>query len=684
MGGRDLSAGYLTETWRKIDWRAAEKKLSGLQRELTISAKEKDWKRVEELQDKITSDLDIRCLAVNHIASSHSGPGVDKVRWRNDSDKMLAAFDLNPADYRARPYRQIILETNHNGKQRRAALPTYFDRAMSRLYVFALAPVTEALADRGSFAFRQGRSTQDALDYVKLCLQDKDAPQIAVIADIKSYYARIQHDWILEHVPLDKHVLEEFLTSGIVFAGGLFENNGRGISEGSNISPYIGNFALDGLERYLAFGLHRGKDPDWRHGFMVRFADDIMVAVRTLTEADKVIRMLNHFLAKRGVVLSPSKTHIRNVNEGFDFLSQHFQKREGILDVAPSRESVARMSGECREIIYDRRLSPRKIIEKLNRKLSGFATYHKFSDAREAFKEIDEAIQAALLDTVGERYANKTTKELIGRYWTCRKPKTHYFSVPQDRSQYVIHLQDIPLAIHRPLDLTKNPYEHPEYFEKRNHARAIHNISGDYAKLWRRQNGRCLYCGQPILIDQDKEVVRIDESLPAKKGNQAYIHALCSDSTFEFYRIPDDVDYMKPYEVIEVLRKIDDGLYAQGRERKRPKRWKYQKLEEFFFKQESPTVKLTFTEVEEIIGAPLPAGARKNSATWDGFSRAWKDQGYERDRLDIANETVVWKRSAAHLVPLNIPKVFLTRKIPENAKFELEQYFDAVIREYGL
>ena len=55
---------------------------------------------------------------------------------------------------------------------------------------------------------------------------------------------------------MDKRVLAEFLNAGIVFAGELFPAEDIGISEGSNISPYLGNFVLDRLQKHIFNGLH--------------------------------------------------------------------------------------------------------------------------------------------------------------------------------------------------------------------------------------------------------------------------------------------------------------------------------------------------------------------------------------------------------------------------------------------
>lgn len=68
---------YLAQLWDQIDWNAAESKLAGLQRRLSIAAFRKDDKGIVDLQKRIVRDLDIKCLAVRHVVNSTSSPGVD-------------------------------------------------------------------------------------------------------------------------------------------------------------------------------------------------------------------------------------------------------------------------------------------------------------------------------------------------------------------------------------------------------------------------------------------------------------------------------------------------------------------------------------------------------------------------------------------------------------------------------
>lgn len=109
-----------------------------------------------------------------------------------------------------------------------------------------------------------GRSRQDAIVAVENLFSGKNAPEYYVYIDIKSFYATIQHRWLLSHVPIKKEVLSEMLNAGLLFSGELFPSYGSGISEGSPLSPAIANFTLDrfkcSLHDYILSFRHSQRD----------------------------------------------------------------------------------------------------------------------------------------------------------------------------------------------------------------------------------------------------------------------------------------------------------------------------------------------------------------------------------------------------------------------------------------
>lgn len=687
----EFSDEYLARLWESIDWAAAEEKLATWQSELTIAAFRKDEKAIQGIQKRIVRDTDIKCLAVRHVANSGSGPGVDGVRWKTNAQMMRAAMSLSSKDYKAQPLRQINLIAKNTGKERKTGIPTYHDRAMSVLYGYSLIPVAEAQAERKSFAFRPGRSTQDAQAYVLECLKGSNAPTIVVCADIKAYFAHIHHSWLLKHVPMDKKVLREMLSVGMVFAGELFPADGEGISEGSNLSPYLGNFVLDGLQKHIYQCLYGSGPIDYANGNLIRFADDILVFVRTRSEADRVTSSLSEFLAERGLILSSEKTSIRSIDEGFDFLSQTFIRKGSYIYSYPSEKAVERFISALQETIREFRKSQRDLIVLLNQKLQGWANYHRFSDAYEAFKRVDTAVQTALLESALAKHPRLPRKKVISKYWYKEADGRHCYALPEDKSIRVIRLADTILLQHQPIKTNANPYVERDYIESRTQEKAIRNVTGKYHAIWERQSGRCFYCGRKILTDQPRTTVQIDLSKPPSIKNSAYIHKICQQNAFEIYRTMEDVEAMRPYDILAVLGEIGATPPKGTRYKKEiPDTWKHIKFKQYLAACTASTVTLTFKELEKIDGRPLPMSARKDRGWWyprqncNSIAEAWLTEGYSVKYIDLGKEKIQLVRDAAGVSKLRIPKALTDRKIPDNAIYELEQHMAYIIRKYEL
>jgi len=587
--------------------------------------------------------------------------------------------------------RQILITAKNTGKERRPRIPTYYDRAMNVLYGYSLIPVTEAMAERKSFAFRPGRSTQDAHAYVLEALKGNDAPEYVVCGDIKAYYSHIQHSWLLKNVPMDKRVLSEFLNAGIVFAGKLFPAQDEGISEGSNISPYLGNFVLDGLQKYIFDGLHGTSSPeDYANGNLIRFADDILVTVRSPEDAQAVVELLKIFLDERGLTLSEDKTKVCKITDGFTFLSRSYIKKNGLVYSKPSDKAVERFIDDLKTTIQSNRKSQRDLILLLNRKLKGWAGYHRYTDATDAFRRVDAAVQAALLEAAIDKHPRMPLAKVKAKYWYRESDGRHCYALPDDKSVRVVRLADTLLLTHNRIKTNANPYVDRDYTESRTHEREIQNVTGAYRAIWERQNGVCYYCGRAILTDQPRTTVQLNLHRPPSVRNSAYVHKMCVANEFEVVQTMEDISVLRPYDVYSILEGIASGQRLRRVKKEIRPDWKHIKLKEFFSKAIAASVTLTFEMIEEIEGQALPASARKNRDWWyprsncNQIAEAWITEGYYMHALDLNKGKVTLRREEDGVSKLIIPKVLTSGKLPDNAVYELETHMEYIINKYGL
>src|SRR5262249_21972344 len=66
----------------------------------------------------------------------------------------------------------------------------------------------------------------------------------------KSCFDQISHSWLLDHVPMDKKVLLEWLKAGFMDKSVLHPTD-EGTPQGGIASPVLANLALDGLDGML-------------------------------------------------------------------------------------------------------------------------------------------------------------------------------------------------------------------------------------------------------------------------------------------------------------------------------------------------------------------------------------------------------------------------------------------------
>ena len=132
---------------------------------------------------------------------------------------------------------------------------------------------------------------------------------------------------------MDQSILAQFLKSGFIFDQRLFATD-KGTPQGGVVSPILANMALDGIEMILSERFTNMKV------HYARFADDFIVTAPSKEIAEEIREHIQEFLVTRGLELSPEKTVISHIDEGFDFLGWNFRKYKGKLIIKPSRKSI--------------------------------------------------------------------------------------------------------------------------------------------------------------------------------------------------------------------------------------------------------------------------------------------------------------------------------------------------------
>ena len=266
--------------WEALNWQAIEGEVRRLQARIVKAVQQGRWNKAKALQHLLTRSASGKFLAARRVTENDGRrtPGVDKELWDTPQRKLAGALSLTARGYHPQPLRRIYIP-KANGKLRPLGIPTMRDRAMQALYLLALDPIAETMADRASYGFRRARSCADAIER---CFSSfsRANPAWILEGDIKGCFDNISHQWLLDHVPMDKSILSKWLKSGYLEKQ-VFYDTISGTPQGGIISPVLANLALDGLEHRLreAFpclgkGSERGRAAQVH---LIRYADDFII-----------------------------------------------------------------------------------------------------------------------------------------------------------------------------------------------------------------------------------------------------------------------------------------------------------------------------------------------------------------------------------------------------------------------
>lgn len=388
------------------------------------------------------------------------------------------------------------------------------DRAMQALYLLALDPVSETLADRNSYGFRKGRSTHDAIEQCFTVLNKGKSPKWVLEGDIKGCFDNIDHEWMARNLPIDKIILRKWLKAGVVEGGRLFPTE-RGTPQGGIISPTLANMVLDGLETHLAEAIRKrksnGRVIHHPKVNLVRYADDFIVTGDSPETLARVKQVVTAFLQERGLALSEEKTRVVHISDGFDFLGQNVRMYKGKLLIKPSKAAVKRALEKIRAVIRDNpAVTQAVLIGKLNPIIRGWVNYHRSVVAARAFERFDHGIWQALWRWVRRRHRKKGASWRRTRYFHTVRNRTWTFACKVGSSERpklvkLVYATDTRIERHRKIKAEANPYDPTweAYFEERlTHRMGTQLIGNRKAwRLWLLQDGRCPECGELITTE---------------------------------------------------------------------------------------------------------------------------------------------------------------------------------------
>jgi RNA-directed DNA polymerase len=541
----DENAGAISNAemgWHDIDWEAAHRNVRRQQVRIVKAIQAGRWGKVQSLQHLLTRSFSGRALAVKRVTENKgkNTPGVDGVLWDTPKKKMQAVHELRVTGYRPQPLRRVYIpKSNH--QKRPLGIPCMKDRAMQALFLLALDPVAETLADPNSYGFRKERCPADAIEQCFVILGNRHTAEWILESDIRACFDNISHEWLLENIPMERSILKKWLKAGYMEEHLLFPTE-AGTPQGGTASPVLANMTLDGLEKFLQERLPKRWKGQRIKVNLVRFADDFIITGQSQVFLLTVVKpLLEEFFKERGLELSQEKTIITHIKDGFDFLGQNVRKYGNKLLIKPAQKSIRKLMEKIGQIVKSHpQTKAANLIRLLNPVIRGWVQYHRHVVSKVIFNAIDHSIFKILWQWATRRHPHKNAQWIRRKYFCSINGNNWVFfgnatrKTGKQRKALLYSAAQTPIQRHIKIRGEANPYDPAweVYLEQRLGAKMYATLAGKrkLLYLWKKQNGLCPVCKQMITQQtgwHNHHLVERSKGGSDKAENRVLLHPNC-------------------------------------------------------------------------------------------------------------------------------------------------------------
>jgi len=355
-----------------------------------------------ELLEKILTNDNLN-RAYQKVYSKQGAPGVDGITVEELKDYLKAHKDeiitkIKDGTYEPQPVRRVEIPKD-NGDTRKLGIPTVVDRVVQQAIVQILSPIYEQIFHKHSYGFRPRRSCEMAI-IKALEIMNKGNDWI-VDLDLEKFFDKMNRDKLIAIIA--KNVKDEDLLLLIqkIISCGVMENGviklaTKGIPQGGNLSPLLGNIMLNELDIELkATGLQ-----------FVRYADDFMVFTNSETEANHVLLSITQWLEEELELKVNTKKSKVSKPAGIKFLGFGFWVvKKGEYKPTVHVNSIEKFKIDLCQLNKNSKGSRKNHNTKqIDDLIKGWVDYFKIANIEEVFKQIENDYEGPIKTIVWKHF----------------------------------------------------------------------------------------------------------------------------------------------------------------------------------------------------------------------------------------------------------------------------------------
>lgn len=363
----------------------------------------------EKLIELIIADVNFK-VAIKNVIGNKGSAGIDNIthlQIEKYLEENLATIkhQLLTRTYKPLPVKRVEIPKPNGGK-RMLGVPTLVDRIIQQAIVQVVSPLCEPHFSNFSYGFRPQRCCQNAIEQM---LEYVNGGYYWIVdLDLEKFFDKVPHDKLIrlvDNIVKDGDVtslIMKYLKAGAM-NGEKLESTEVGTPQGGPLSPLLSNIMLNELD----------KEIEKRGLRFVRYADDVIIFVKTEFSAQRVMNSIIKFIEnKLHLKVNATKSKVCKPSElkylGFGF---YYNPKEKKWSPKPHEESVKKFQRKLKRLLKrNRSIDLTTRLTMINQVTRGWVNYFRCGSMKGILEKITAKIRVGLRVIIWKQWKNVWTR----------------------------------------------------------------------------------------------------------------------------------------------------------------------------------------------------------------------------------------------------------------------------------